>query len=263
MGTKLITLILVCAPILAHAARPDRNAYLNTPFTSVSGLVAEIKHDPAVADRYMRHFGMSKDEVIALISKMHVTRLDRDTPVTMFSVPAGGAIKTHHTVMHKGERVFADADGNIILKMLCGNPVVGGREHTEVAFTPETANTATIMRSLGDVSFMPEATEAFATIMPPDTAPDIVQVPQKESTVINNITNNITNTTVSGGGGCKGLAGLLVAVPIAAFLGAEFNHHGCCSCPPTPAPTTPEPVSMTLLATGAIGLVIRRRRALS
>ncbi|MHB8637057.1 MAG: hypothetical protein ACYC96_11370 [Fimbriimonadaceae bacterium] len=246
---------MVCAPILAHAARPDRNAYLDQPVTSVSGLVAEIKHDPAVADRYMRHFGMSKDEVINMFSKMHVARLDRNTPVTMYSVPKGGAIKTHHTVMRKGERVFEDQNGIVILKVLCGNPVVGGRERTEVEFAPNPIDTASLLKTLTpNLDVTPEPTEAIATILPPDTSPDIAQAAPPTPPIIENITNNVTNTTV-GGGGCKGLAGLLVVVPIAAFWGASL-HHGCC---PTPTPT-PEPVSVTLLATGALGLVFGRRR---
>ena len=75
--------------------------------------------------------------------------------------------------------------------------------------------------------------------------------------VIENITNtNVTNNTYPGGGN-KGLAGLLVVVPLAAFLGASISHHGGCCTTPTP---TPEPVSMTLLATGVVGLAISRKR---
>jgi hypothetical protein len=172
----------------------------------------------------------------------------------MFSVPQGGAIKTHKTVLHKGELVFEDADGTVILKVLCGNPVVGGREHTEVAFAPETENTSTLLRSLTpDLSVTPEPTDAIATILPPDTTPDITDVVLEKPNVIENITN-VTNNSYAGGG-CKGLAGLLLIIPLV-FI--ETNHHGCCDCPkPTP---TPEPVSMTLLATGTIGLVVKRRR---
>jgi hypothetical protein len=208
----------------------------------------------------MRHFGMSKSEVIEMFSKMHVARLDHDTPVTMYSVPVGGAIKSHHTVMHKGEPVFEDADGNVVLKLKCGNPVVGGREHTEVAFAPEPTDVATVLRPIAPaIDVMPAPTDAIATILPPETPTDVTELVPQKTAVIENITNNTTNVTNVSGGSVKGLGALLVAVPLAAFLGTIIDHHGGCNCP-TPTPT-PEPVSMTLLAAGTIGLVAKRRRS--
>lgn len=265
VGTKLATVILVCAPMLAHA-RPDRNAYLDHSVNSVAGLVSEVRHDPQVADRFMRHFGMSKADVIAMFSKLHIAKLEEDTQVTMFSVPTGGAIRSHHAVLRKGTAVFEDADGNLVLKLRCGNPLVGGREVTALPSAPSAVAGVTTMQSLPPEILAPEAppTDQLASLVPPDTTPDVVEAatpvtPVTAQSVTNNyVTNNSTYNTSGGGGN---LGGLLVAVPIAAFLGAVIDHnHGCCC--PKPAPT-PEPLSVTLLGGGALGLVAsaRRRRA--
>ena len=209
----------------------------------------------------MRHFGMSKNEVIQMFSKLHVARLDRNTPVSMFSVPEGGAIKSHRAVLHKGEPVFEDAEGNVILKLRCGNPLVGGREKVEMAFAPEAVESPSRLRPLlPPMVVMPKLNDAIATLLTPKTPPDLAEaiLPQENKVVENITNNNVTNNTYAGGGGGTNLAGLLVAVPLAAFLGASIDLHGRCNCPPpTPAP---EPVSMTLLASGAIGLAARRHR---
>lgn len=262
VGTKFTSLVVALAPALAMA-RPDLNAYLNYSVNSTAGLVAEVKHDPAVADRFMRHFGMSKADVIVMLSKLHVEKLQHDTAVTMFSVPVDGAIRSHHAVLRKGERVFVDADGNLVLKLKCGNPLVGGRELTAVPFAPATVETSTPIRSMEPELVQPTVvpTDMIAEVLPPDTVADITTPVVPEQKAVETITNNnITNNTTyaTGGGGSNGIAGLLVAVPIAAFLGSVIDRHGNCCCPP-PAPT-PEPVSMTLLAGSVVGLSISRKR---
>ena len=255
MGTKLATLLLAFVPLLVHA-RPDRNAYLNHSVTSVSGLIAEIKHDPEVADRFMRHFGMSKNGVVAMFSKLHLARLDRDTPVSMFSVPEGGAIKSHRAVLRRGEFVFVDAHGKPVLKLKCGNPVVGGREQMELGFAPALVESPSVLRTLtSDVAAAPQPTDTFARILPPATLPDIAAPVVLKNPVLENITNNNMPNTPPSSAGDKGLAGLFVAAPLAAFVGVVSinKHHGN-----SPAPM-PEPVSITLLALGAIGIAAGRR----
>jgi len=253
VGTKLATLILVIAPVLTQAARPDRNAYLNRPVSSVAALVSQLKGDPEVADRYMRHFGMSKHDVIAMVSKLHMTRLQRDQPVDMFSVPQGGAIKSHKDVLKKGERVFVDAKGKVILKVKCGNPVVRGREKTELALVPPPLESPSAIKSLAPAIPTPTApSNTVAQLIAPERAPDIADTVAVAPPVAPN-PNETAVVNSSYPGGSKGINGL-VFLPILAILPTIPHHHG------NPLPPAPEPVTGTLLLAGAASLALRRRR---
>lgn len=54
---KRILLGVVLAGIAASAmARPELNAFINKPANTVPELMAQIKNDRLVLDRYMRHF---------------------------------------------------------------------------------------------------------------------------------------------------------------------------------------------------------------
>jgi hypothetical protein len=210
----------------------------------------------------MRHFGMTRDELIAMFSKLHVARLDHTMPVTMYSVPAGGAIKMHPTSLRKGELVFEDASGSVVLKLKCGNPVVGGKLESSIDMPPEAVASVPPLRPLTAEVTGPESTGPMAQIMTPETTPDVMppMTPTPPANdVVNNVTNNYVtnNTTTVSRGGTNGLAGLLFAVPILAFAGASIHHDCGCSCP-TPTPT-PEPMSMVMLGGGAAGLLLRRR----
>jgi hypothetical protein len=260
---KKLTALVACAPLLSLAARPDRNAYLNHAVTSVSGLVAEVEHDPQVADRYMRHFGMTRGEVIAMFSKLHVARLDQDIPVTMYSVPAGGYIKEHDSTMRKGELVFKAADGSVVLRLKCGNPVVGGKLQVSFDALTRTEGAIPPLRPLLAVQAPPDSNGPIAEILPPDTQPDVtppVYATDPVGPSITNLTNNTPNTAIAKGSN-PNLTGLLIAVPLLAFAGASLHQEShSFPVPVTPSPT-PEPMSMLLLATGAGGLLLRRRSA--
>jgi len=52
-------------------ARPELNAFINKPANSIPELIAQIKSDKRVADRFMRHFSMSKEEVLEYVSTLH------------------------------------------------------------------------------------------------------------------------------------------------------------------------------------------------
>src|SRR5512133_2971328 len=66
------------ATALASGARPEPNAFLNKRADSIPQLVQEVRSDDEVADRYARHFGKSRDELIQYFSTLHLARINED-----------------------------------------------------------------------------------------------------------------------------------------------------------------------------------------
>ncbi|MCO5296363.1 MAG: hypothetical protein M9921_05850 [Fimbriimonadaceae bacterium] len=111
----------LAASAMAH--RPEPNAYLNRPAHSTAELVQQAKSDPAVMDRYMRHYGMSRQEVIELLSGLHLAAMAQDTPMAVYNCSEqDGVIRSRLFVIKKGSWVFADASGRPVVKKTCGNP---------------------------------------------------------------------------------------------------------------------------------------------
>jgi hypothetical protein len=79
-----------------------------------------------VADRFERHFGKTKDELIEYFGTLHLARLNQDGTYPIFSVDDHGVIKAHYQKLKAGTKVFADANGMPILKASCGNALVSG-----------------------------------------------------------------------------------------------------------------------------------------
>ncbi len=258
----MLALLLVCIPLLSIAARPARNAYLNHRVRSVSGLIAQVRHDRHVADRYMRHFGMTRHQVIVKLSKLHVARLGRNMHVKMYSVPRGGYIKAHNTKLRKGELVFEDAKGRVVLILKCGNPVVRGKLHAAFFMPPMLDLSIPPLPELPAVKGPLASNGPIFEFLQPATKPDVATAPGLPLPVPNvvlpsiaTVTNSTPDVTTVAASNPH-LAGLLVAVPLLALAGSTFQPHGS---PPIVPPPTPEPMSMLLLAAGAGGILLRRR----
>jgi hypothetical protein len=112
--------ILVIFGVMATSvfARPDRNAFINTKAETTAELVAQAKRDKSVMDRYMRHFGMTRAEVLEYLGTLKPDTIKEEGVYAIYSVPEGGRIKMHLEKLKKGHRVFAQQDGTpqLILK---------------------------------------------------------------------------------------------------------------------------------------------------
>ena len=111
--------------VCAVAQRPEPNAFLNKPVHSVAELVSQIKADPVVMDRYMRHFGMTSDEVVAMANELHLAKMKKDTPMTVYNCNDQGVIGSKVFMIKAGALVFVDKYGTPILKKTCANPFFG------------------------------------------------------------------------------------------------------------------------------------------
>lgn len=162
--------------------RPEPNAFLNKSVHSVSELVREVQSDPDVADRYVRHFGKSKEDVMSYFRTLHLAKLNADGTYIMYSVDDNGIIKSHPELMKAGTLVYADSNGVPILKAKCGNALVSGSNQVAAMLNPTVGNTVDTMRTvpinasqeanaiLPQTAVMtPTEPVALAPVMPPPT----------------------------------------------------------------------------------------------
>jgi len=129
-------------------ARPDLNAFLNKKAVTTEQLVNQARRDPEVMDRYMRHYSMTREEVLAFLGSLKPSKLKETGVYAVYSVPEGGKIKMHLERLKKGEAIFIDANGEPQLILRCGNPLTLGpkdviaennKPPTEVVVTAEEA----------------------------------------------------------------------------------------------------------------------------
>lgn len=122
----VVLLASIACVALASDKRVEPNAFLSTKANSVTQLINEVETDPAVADRYVRHFGKSKQELAAYFGTLHLAKLNATGVYIIYSVDSEGVIKSHPQKMKVGTLVFADSGGQPILKASCGNAMVSG-----------------------------------------------------------------------------------------------------------------------------------------
>ncbi len=243
---------LILSLSASAVARPDVNAFLNRKVSDTSGLVAQIKDDPEVADRYERHFSMSKGEVVDYMVGLHRSTLDRDGMYTVYSVPNGGRLKMHVEKLKKGEPVFVDATGRPALIVKCGNPVTrgprkGNRGNPVVLVPTDESSTRTLVPDVPDALALDAPGQLVALAPPvPDIPPPapIVEIPPVEP-----LPPTVPVTAI-GGGRFPWFAGLPILFPL---VGSGSRNGG--------GESVPEPASMVVLGVGLVAVARRRRKA--
>lgn len=226
----------------AFAQRMDPNSFIKRPANTIDELVAQVKSDKEVMSRYMRHFGMTADEVVAYFKTLKKGAVAEDGAYLIYNTPESGEIRARVLFYRKGTPVWVDRDGNYIMRVNCGNPMIRGTdlgktEPTETVALHSTTDVRELVveqppgiatTSVSAISVAPPVAEYDAIViedMPPafpEEAPQIVIPP---------------------------VLGLIVP-----FTGAiMLNDRG--SNPPIP-----EPASMIALGTGIAGFMVARRR---
>jgi hypothetical protein len=176
---SLLVMTSVSIAALAEAQRrPELNAFLNRRVTSTQQLVAQVRQDDAVADRYVRHYGMPREEIVRYFSTLHVARLKTGGAYRVYSVPEDGRIKMRVAQYAAGTAVFADASGEPVLILRCGNPLNLGPEDPTLAndLSPETipADEAALRDIADEVEFVAESEDLIDPLL---LAPGVAQVP--------------------------------------------------------------------------------------
>lgn len=223
----------------AMAQNPGRNAFLKTSVRTTSQLVAQVKTNRQIRDAYLRHFAMNEAELYAYLRTLRPMKLTEDGTYTVYSVPPDGALVPHTQKMKKGEIVFLEPGGKIVLRGRCGNPTVKpdqGIVPEEVAINAGPAMPHDMV--VGESEYIPVLPLALEPA-PPIVPELIVETPPTPAP-------QIIPPVI---GSSPNLLPLLLLAPL---LGGSGGGDGG-------GPPVPEPLTILTLAAGA-GLVMRRRR---
>lgn len=230
---SLVVVAIAVVSVGIASARPDLNAFLNKKATSTQQLVAQAKSDPEVMDRYMRHFSMSREQVLTFLGSLHPGKLETDSVFRIYSVPGDGHVKVHVSRVKQGTGMFYTTSGSPALIMLCGNPVIPGPDAS-----------------------LPLNPEAVDMSHPPTTF-EVVSTPE-DQLITDYIPPTIPEGTEFRGGDQLHIGSGVGAFPVALLgLGgfAFVNHGSHHNNNPVP-----EPASMIALTVGVVGVIRRRNK---
>ncbi len=241
-------------------ARPDLNAFINRKVSNTPALVAQVKADPEVADRYERHFSMNRQELVSYLQTLHAGKLDREGVYTVYSVPDGGRVKMHMERLKKGSPMFLDASGRPTLVVKCGNPVVLGparvRRGNPLVVAPtgeDTTRTVDLLTPRDAAAVEPTDLLALAPEVPEQIVPNTLPIdPPAAGTAIATTTANIATVPAVATGGH---AFPYVALLPLGFLGLIHNNGGGDNIQ-----AVPEPATFVIMGLGIVGAASRRRR---
>jgi hypothetical protein len=258
-----ITVCLLLATVVASfASRPERNAFIDYRISSIADLERQIKTDPAVADRYERHFGMTKSQLLAYVGSLHRDTLQVPATFEVYSIPPDGHVKMHMQRFNKGEPIFEDPSGRPVLLVRCGNPLTLGPEAANVVTNPavEAAPAGqpndTLRVTPFPGSFTTESPEmVLSTPTPPG---DLVETPTLPETLTTPaVTPAEAPQTFSGGGGGLGNGWPIIPIlgGIVWGIGGSGGHSH--------TPPVPEPAPVVGLMVGLVGIAgykLKKRR---
>ncbi len=159
-GNLIGTLLLAGLSVVAFAMPP--HSYLNRPAHTHAQLMRQIQADPVVADRYQRHFGMTKTELVRYFSALELRTQPRSAKARVFLVRENGGIAMKVRTVKKGQKIWVDETGRTILLEVCGNPVTLGPKKLAVTDMA----TATVVPSNPETRQMDQIVSTPAIVEP-------------------------------------------------------------------------------------------------
>jgi hypothetical protein len=268
------------APMASHAQR--RNCFTPVVIQSKQHLLYLLHTDHKFRKNLARHFRMSEPELIRCINEnVKYSVLKQDTYVTNHGVTRTGRIFSFRQRMPKGSPVFTMADGTLVLKAACGNPigVLVCPEPRPVAVRPKLPPPPPITPEVfpvpGIAMLPPPVPAPPVTVIQippapiPPPPPVIVQVPPHPPVVVPPPPPPvIVEKTVN-----KSRKLAIIPIPLLFIDNDETTRKKtiiikkpcppCDKCNDKPCPPIPEPSTAALLGItlfGGGGFVLMRRR---
>lgn len=229
---------LACVMPMAQA-HVEPGAFLNRPANTTEQLVQQARNDKQVMQRYMRHFRMSREEVIEMLASLHPAKLEAAGSYVVYNCHEDEVIRARVFNLKKGTLLFCDSSGRPILKRSCGNPMIVPNPSVPLTAQPGPEQPPIPIPPVG-----PTPTEVA---MPP-LAPEM-PCPPEEMAPIPPLPPCPVPGEVRGGN-----SNSFFFLPILLI----FNNHSskCCDC----RQPVPEPASMAVMGLGASMVMLRRRK---
>jgi len=272
-----IMLSMVAVPALA---RVPKNAFIVRPAPTHAALMNQVRFNPTVRDRYLRHFAMPGPELDRYFASLTPGRITTTALFTVYNVPASGVLRTRLLGLRAGTPIWQDPQGRPILMEICGNPLTRGPrapmdEATETQVVPETeTSTLRILTREPDEAAEPEL--ALMTPADPevaDSAPVLAVTgaemadPSVATPAVSPspLLSPTSTASTSPWAGLDSIPGALLALGGGAGITLpSFATTSNPQSPPRPASpeAVPEPATVTALLLGIGALSARRRRNL-
>ncbi|MBL8048894.1 MAG: PEP-CTERM sorting domain-containing protein [Chthonomonas sp.] len=246
---RIFTVVALVSVVGAAEARLPRNSYITRPTPTKESFIKLLNNEPVVMDRYMRHFAMTRSEVMAYMSQISLSTVKEGGLYTVYNVPAAtGELRSKLLKMKKGEKIWVDRFGNPVMVVVCGNPMTRGPK-TVVALDqsrrPLLTDTLESPVRVGDEEIRVESTPS-----PVAEAPEVVAFQPAMPTVETPVTDVVEPTrVVENASFSRRIGGAFLGLIPLAIIGTNRKSN----------PPVPEPASGLILAAGA-GLFLARRK---
>lgn len=249
-------------------ARTEPNSFLNNPANTHAALMKELSNDKEVMSRFMRHFGMTREQVLDFAQGLSASTLDQDGVYLVYNCNDQEEIRAKVIFYKKGTKVWKDSSGKPVMKMSCANPMVRGTDdQLAVVEQGPVAEPVENIRPLVPNS-EPQPAEMENTILPaqnPETSPQ--DVPDSVIPVAAQVLTKSGGTNLGLIGGLAGV-GLIAAKSTtgggSSTTGGTSTTGG--SCPPGSVVNSngtcdpvPEPATFIILGAGAALFGARKR----
>mgnify|MGYP001326760661 CR=1 FL=1 len=262
IGKQLLTSLAVIAALSvtsygqskgklpAHLSgpRPEFGSFLNHPAQTMSQIIAQVKHDKVVADRFERHFHMSKGELIAYLKELRPMSIKGDGSYWVYNAHDDGVIRARVYNLPSGTMVYADSAGKPILRLRCANPMTMGPNRKAEAAKAEMHDVEESVKIVSEeMTPVEEATSVATSTEPsmPYTFSEPEPIAPLEPIQEPGLPSQITSTS----GSPIGLL-TLGAIGTLVTLGSLDNGSN---------PPVPEPASALVLALPVLYLAAKRR----
>lgn len=234
----------------------ELNPYLRNPAPTIASLMSQVTSDRVVMDRYMRHFAMTREEVVTYFSTLRLARLNAEGVYTMYNVPQSGEVRKGVFNLKKGTKIWIDLVGRPVLKESCGNPLtLGPKRRTSKPGVASGGGAGT--EGLEEMAPENESADAYAMVEPmmPGLPANFEMEMPSALDMVGEAPNIVTRPGFDGG--WLAIPGILFGIR----PGGNGGPPPPGPPPGGPPPPVPEPGTVTALASGLAFLARRRRLA--
>lgn len=169
----LLAVTLVTSVIASASTEP--HSFLLYPAPNHASLMRQARNEPILMNRFTRHFGMDRDEVLSMLEGLRLGRLESDGMYLIYNVPESEELRSRVIFYRKGTLVWVNQSGQPVLKASCANPMVRGTD-IALAYVAPPKMSMTSSMSMRD----------FEAVTPPETAMVLNPMTTIEPTVIEN-----------------------------------------------------------------------------